>query len=70
MKYLILSAYAEDTASNATDELMNDVQEYLDKGWKPQGGVCVVLSPTDKSRFTGEDGYEAFQALTHDGEPE
>lgn len=70
MQYLILSAYAEDTAAEATDTLQNDVQEYLNKGWKPQGGVCVVFSPTDKKRFSGHDGFEAFQALTHDGEPE
>jgi hypothetical protein len=70
MKYLILQRWSEDSGMMAVEALQNDVQEYLDKGWKPQGSVCVVFSPTDKSRFSGNDGFEAFQALTHDGEPE
>lgn len=70
MQYLILSTYDENGAMGAIEALQNDVQEYLHKGWKPQGGVCVVFSPTDKTRFSGHDGFEAFQALTHDGEPE
>lgn len=67
MQYLVISASADDAAV-ATEELQNDVQTYLDKGWRPQGGVCVVFSPVDQTRFAGNDGFEAFQALVINGE--
>lgn len=70
MHYIILENFSEEDPMRATEDLQNDVQEYLRKGWKPQGGVCVTFIPLDKSRHSGHDGFMAFQALTHDGEPE
>lgn len=70
MHYIILEIFSDEGPMSATEDLQNDVQKYLDKGWKPQGGVCVTFVPLDKSRYSGHDGFMAFQALTHDGEPE
>ena len=67
MKYSIIETYAAE-AANAVEELTNDMMKYLALNWKPSGGVCVIFCPTDRERYTGADGYMAFQAITHDGD--
>jgi len=40
------------------DLLMNDVEGFLERGWKPQGGIQVVLVSTMPTSF------EYYQAIT------
>lgn len=39
MDYIILSSIAQDSMLKASDKLQEEVCEYLEKGYIPQGGV-------------------------------
>ena len=68
MKYSIVETEDYDSPFKAAEALANKVCDYLQLGWMPQGGVCVMHCLVDRSRFAGEDSYMAFQAVTHDGD--
>ena len=38
MKYEIVIA-------DSPDQLVTDVQDWLDQGWEPTGGMCILPSP-------------------------
>ena len=70
MQYVIIEAFSEVSPLEAIGVLEIEVRDFLNKGWKPQGGVSVTFIPVDKVYYSGDDGFMAFQALTHDGEPD
>ena len=68
MQYEILAASAEagstDFSSDGADELLEKkVNEYIAKGWRPQGGVSCALRKRDPEGIYNVDMVWCFQAM-------
>lgn len=73
MKYTILEGVSQLDSYGALSSLEEEVQDYLDLGWRPCGGVSTAHVITKEKRLgerlvTAGEYFTASQALTHDGD--
>lgn len=67
MKYTIIEGISQDDLGTAASSLEDQVQEYLDLGWRPCGGISAMHILTKQTALGAVEYYVVAQALTHDG---